>query len=60
MLATLLPILLQRHPRVRVIVGGEGPMRVELEESVRDAWWLRDRVEFIGAVPHDRVPEVPL
>jgi glycosyltransferase involved in cell wall biosynthesis len=44
-------------PAARLVIAGEGPLRRELEELVASLG-LVDRVEFLGIVPHDRVPEL--
>jgi phosphatidylinositol glycan class A protein len=39
---------------VRFLIGGDGPKRVDLEE-MRERHWLHDRVQMLGALPHDKV-----
>jgi len=41
--------LLQRMPDVQFLLLGDGPMRQEIEDTVR-LWNLRDRVQLVGAV----------
>lgn len=43
--------------KVRFIVGGDGPKRVRLEE-MREKHSLQDRVDMLGAVPHNKVRSV--
>jgi glycosyltransferase involved in cell wall biosynthesis len=44
------------HPGIRLDLAGDGPERGRLEELAR-ARGVADRVRFLGAVPHERVPE---
>jgi glycosyltransferase involved in cell wall biosynthesis len=48
------PRLASRDLRVRIV--GDGPMKVELMTRA-DALGLGDRVQFVGAVPHERLAE---
>ncbi|KAM7279516.1 hypothetical protein ACFE04_006650 [Oxalis oulophora] len=50
-------LLVEVIPKVRFIVGGDGPKRVKLEE-MREKHSLQDRVEMLGAVPHAQVRSV--
>ncbi|KXZ46226.1 hypothetical protein GPECTOR_46g295 [Gonium pectorale] len=52
LLGLVLPPLLARHPRLRVLVGGDGPKRKLLEKVVSDHG-LGDRVALCGAVQHE-------
>lgn len=53
--------LLKRTPqvgrRLRLLIVGEGPQRVDLE-SLATELGLSNLVEFTGQVPHSRIPEV--
>lgn len=55
-MAGLIPAICQRHADVRVIVGGDGPKRILLEE-MREKCNLQDRVEMLGQVNHDEVAQ---
>jgi glycosyltransferase involved in cell wall biosynthesis len=46
-----------RHPGVRLVIAGDGPLRAELERSLNERG-LAGRVVFTGAVAHDQVPAV--
>jgi glycosyltransferase involved in cell wall biosynthesis len=46
-----------RIPEAMLLFVGEGPLRPRLEATARRLG-VADRVRFLGAVPHDRVPEV--
>uniref|UniRef100_A0A0D9VYE1 Glycosyltransferase subfamily 4-like N-terminal domain-containing protein n=1 Tax=Leersia perrieri TaxID=77586 RepID=A0A0D9VYE1_9ORYZ len=51
LLVEVIPEVCRLFPKVRFIVGGDGPKRVRLEE-MREKFSLQDRVEMLGAVPH--------
>jgi len=57
----LLPELAERlsknHPRLRLVIVGEGQLRGELEQSLI-ARGLGDRTVFTGAVAHDDMPVI--
>ena len=57
LLVELLPRVLSRHPEVDVIIGGDGPMRIELEQ-MRERHQLLDRVQMLGMVPANDVRDV--
>jgi phosphatidylinositol glycan class A protein len=57
LIAPVIVAVAQRHPRVHFIIGGDGPKRLLLEE-MRERHQLYDRVELLGAVPHDKVRDV--
>jgi len=44
-------------PPITALIGGDGVMRAVLEEQAR-ALGLGERVRFLGAVDHERVPEL--
>ncbi|KAL2538395.1 UDP-Glycosyltransferase superfamily protein [Forsythia ovata] len=44
-------LLVEVIPEVRIIVGGDGPKIVRLEE-MREKHSLQDRVDMLGAIPH--------
>ncbi len=45
------------HPDVRLVIGGQGPLRAELEQQVQRAG-LTKNVEFLGFVPDATLPAV--
>lgn len=53
----IIPSICERFPRVRFLIGGDGPKRIKLEE-MREQHQLQDRVEVLGEVPHDKVRDV--
>jgi glycosyltransferase involved in cell wall biosynthesis len=53
----LLDRLLPRHPGLRLVVAGDGPLRGELEERLRRAGHT-DRVVFTGWLDHEEIPRV--
>ncbi|EDQ88012.1 uncharacterized protein MONBRDRAFT_33045 [Monosiga brevicollis MX1] len=54
LLATVLPKVLAARLDVTVLIGGDGPLRVQLEE-MRERHQLEDRVRLLGSVPHQEV-----
>lgn len=57
LLVEVIPEVCRLHPKVRFIIGGDGPKRVRLEE-MREKNSLQDRVDMLGAVPHAKVQSV--
>eukprot|EP00043_Microstomoeca_roanoka_P013237 m.129617 g.129617 ORF g.129617 m.129617 type:complete len:438 (+) comp15700_c0_seq1:46-1359(+) len=57
LLAAVIPLVCAQHDTVRFIIGGDGPMRIHLEE-MREAHNLSDRVQMLGSVFHADVPTV--
>jgi 1,2-diacylglycerol 3-alpha-glucosyltransferase len=46
---------LQDHPKLRIVLIGDGPQRDELEEYVEEIG-IEERVDFLGKVPFEEVP----
>lgn len=51
---TVVRAVIERHPEVRFVFAGGGPEEPEIRRAVSRAR-LDDRVEMLGAVPHDRI-----
>jgi glycosyltransferase involved in cell wall biosynthesis len=49
--------LVRRHPDLRLIIVGDGPLRGQLEATFRDLGIARNAL-FTGALPHDEIPGV--
>ena len=45
------------YPRVKLLVAGDGPMKMECENYVKNNG-LDEKVEFLGIVEHKRIPEL--
>jgi glycosyltransferase involved in cell wall biosynthesis len=56
-LPALLGRLVQRHPDVRLVVVGEGPLRATLAGELRERG-LAQSVVFTGALPHEAVADL--
>ena len=50
----VIPRICEKYPDVHVIIGGDGIKKQPLVE-IRDKYSLNDRIEFLGAVPHNEV-----
>ncbi len=48
--------VLRVRPRARLLIGGDGPFAGRLK-GLRDALVLGDRVEFLGKIPQDEIPD---
>lgn len=51
LLIRILPVVCQKHPQVRFVIGGDGPKRQELVDAIRECN-LESRVTLKGAIPH--------
>ena len=56
-LPELLARLAPRHPTLRLLVAGDGPLRGELERGLRERG-VADRAVFTGALAHDDIAPV--
>jgi len=56
-LPELLERLAPRHPGIRLVVAGDGPLRGKLEEAL-DQRGLRSRARIIGPLPHEEIASV--
>lgn len=54
LLIDLIPEICQKHPKVRFLIGGDGPKRVQLEE-MREKFELHSKVIMLGVLPHNKV-----
>lgn len=57
LLVDIIPLVCHQHAKVRFLIAGDGPKRVELEE-MREKHKLHNRVVMLGMLPHDKVREV--
>lgn len=49
------PLIFEKAPQAEVVIAGEGPEREQLE-SLAGELDVADRVKFVGAIPHERMP----
>lgn len=52
-----MPIVLKKHPNVRLTLAGSGPMEQELRQQTQSLR-LSDRVTFLGAVSQTKLPDL--
>jgi phosphatidylinositol glycan class A protein len=57
LVVAVIPEILARFAHAHFIIGGDGPMRLMLEEMI-ERHQLHERVELLGAVPHAQVRDV--
>eukprot|EP01038_Epipyxis_sp_PR26KG_P005548 gene5548-7667_t len=57
LLVKVIPIVCSKVNNVHFIIGGDGPKKLLLEE-MRERYQLHDRLELLGAVPHQNVRDV--
>jgi len=50
------PTIFAKTPNAEIVIAGEGPERERLE-SLAAALDVTDRVKFVGAIPHERMPD---
>ncbi|GET01534.1 phosphatidylinositol N-acetylglucosaminyltransferase GPI3 subunit [Rhizophagus clarus] len=54
LLVAAIPRICQMHPKVKFIIGGDGPKRIDLEQ-MREKYLLHDRVELVGTLMQHEV-----
>lgn len=57
LLIQVIPELCRKSKRLNFIIAGDGPMFVDLQQMIEQNK-LEDRIELMGAVPHERVRDV--
>ncbi len=57
LLVQLVPLICAQISNVHFIIGGDGPKLLSLEE-MRERGQLHDRMELLGAIPHNKVRDV--
>ena len=57
LLPEVLARVASRHPTARLRIAGDGPLRETVAARARELG-VADRVELLGSVAHDRMPEV--
>ncbi|KAJ2706420.1 Phosphatidylinositol N-acetylglucosaminyltransferase GPI3 subunit [Coemansia sp. IMI 203386] len=57
LLVAAVPRVCAKYPRVRFLIGGDGPKRIDLEQ-MREQHMLQDRVELLGSVRAEDVRRV--
>jgi phosphatidylinositol glycan class A protein len=53
----VIPEICRRHPRIKWVIGGDGPRKPQLDRMV-DKYGLHDRVRLLGALKHTEVRSV--
>ncbi|KAF8941362.1 Phosphatidylinositol N-acetylglucosaminyltransferase gpi3 subunit [Haplosporangium gracile] len=54
LLVAVIPRICRKYSRVRFVIGGDGPKRIDLEQ-MREKHLLHDRVEFLGSIKAHQV-----
>ncbi|CAB4393020.1 UDP-Glycosyltransferase/glycogen phosphorylase [Rhizophagus irregularis] len=54
LLVAAIPRICQMHSKVKFIIGGDGPKRIDLEQ-MREKYLLHDRVELVGTLMQHEV-----
>ncbi|KAI3636506.1 hypothetical protein MIR68_005451 [Amoeboaphelidium protococcarum] len=57
LLCAVIPMVCELDFRIRFIIAGDGPKRINLEQ-MREKYQLQDRVELLGAIKHTMVRDV--
>ncbi len=52
--AKALPLVLKEFPEIKVLIGGDGPLRDDIEKEIKD---LDGKVTLAGWIPHDDMPQ---
>jgi glycosyltransferase involved in cell wall biosynthesis len=55
-LPQLIERLTSRHPHIRLVIAGDGPLRCDLQRGFEERG-LSKCVHFTGAVPHEEIPD---
>ena len=53
----IIPEIIQKHPNVHFIIGGDGP-KMGLMREMRDKFNIADRVELLGSINNNQVRDV--
>ena len=56
-LPELLARLATKHPALRLVIAGDGQLRSDLEQRLRELG-VADRAVFTGAIPHEEIPGI--
>ena len=56
-LVKVIPIICSKFSNIHFIIGGDGPKKSILEE-MREIYQLHERVELLGAIPHQYVRDI--
>lgn len=57
LLVAVVPRICRKYSKVRFVIGGDGPKRIDLEQ-MREKHLLHDRVEFLGSIKAHEVRNV--
>ena len=57
LMAKVIPVACEEFPEVKFIIGGDGPMRLILDEMVEN-YQLQERVELLGKLAYSQVQDV--
>ena len=57
LLVAVVPRICRKYSKVRFVIGGDGPKRIDLEQ-MREKHLLHDRVELLGSIKAHQVRNV--
>lgn len=57
LLVDVIPVILRKYSNVHIIIGGDGPKKIVLQEMI-EKYNIADRVELLGALHHSEVRNV--
>lgn len=57
LLTHMIPKICNADDKVKFIIAGDGPKFIDFQQMI-ETFRLQDKVELIGSVPHEKVPEV--
>lgn len=53
----IIPQLCWKFPQLRIVIGGDGPMRIDLERML-DEHDLHEQVTLVGSVQHEHARDL--
>jgi phosphatidylinositol glycan class A protein len=54
LLVQIIPAICQKYPNVQFMIAGDGPKRVDLEQTIENHY-LQERVFMLGSLDHSQI-----